>query len=568
MSQSLSPEQHEQLRGLIQALHEERITPEESARLEQWICQNEEARWVYVRYMNLVALLHWDRSEEFEPERVAPKSAKETTPSPIVDILGDIFQVGVNFFSRSFVWTLLLTVGLPGILLYMLVLSMSQQSSPEMPVATVTRTHECIWSEDSSFWRPGADLYANQRLELHKGLVEITFARGAKVLLEGPATFTVAGGGLGFLRDGSLVAMVEKGAEGFAIRTPALSIVDLGTEFGVRVVDEKGTGDVEVFHGKVELRAKAKDDPKNTMRQYLTMGQAARVEVSAADAALPTVRQVAPAVSKFVRQMPVSGVIVANFSGGAGNTRSDQFPGTAGSGWATGWNVGAHGNSKELSCVAAIDESSPLLGGGEYLRVLAERKAGNTDPDEWAAIDRRLAVTDVVDLTKPHVVTFNLRIDSLASFTKAGDRLSICTRNVELSRFVLPGSMSSGWHICMVGQGGTSQKLARSRNWYFLHRDEKGRSFGVDSGITPSEGSTYSFRIVVDPPARRWTPSIAVDGGKWTEYEALGMRSKGTAEKNGYWPYLNLFWQLQGSEKEGDVERIGFSVDSIRITPR
>jgi hypothetical protein len=40
---------------LIQALHEERLGPEDAARLDSWIRDDETARWIYVQYMNLYA---------------------------------------------------------------------------------------------------------------------------------------------------------------------------------------------------------------------------------------------------------------------------------------------------------------------------------------------------------------------------------------------------------------------------------------------------------------------------------------------------------------------------------
>ncbi len=51
---------------------------------------------------------------------------------------------------------------------------------------------------------------------------------------------------------GKLRVTVPPHAQGFAIRTPKLELVDLGTEFGVQVDDGKGT-EVQVFQGKVEL---------------------------------------------------------------------------------------------------------------------------------------------------------------------------------------------------------------------------------------------------------------------------------------------------------------------------
>ena len=97
MSDSLSREQFVELCGLIQALHDERITPEDSARLEEWVCRDEEARWIYVQYMNLYASLHWDKTQEPELDQAAPKTVVEASPSPILGFLGDVFRAGADF---------------------------------------------------------------------------------------------------------------------------------------------------------------------------------------------------------------------------------------------------------------------------------------------------------------------------------------------------------------------------------------------------------------------------------------------------------------------------------------
>lgn len=48
MSNSLSPEQLDELCRLIYALHEKSITPQQMARLEEWVCRDDEACWVYI----------------------------------------------------------------------------------------------------------------------------------------------------------------------------------------------------------------------------------------------------------------------------------------------------------------------------------------------------------------------------------------------------------------------------------------------------------------------------------------------------------------------------------------
>jgi len=564
---------------------------EQSKELIAMVSASKEARQIYIAHMFLHSLMH--RAARLTdavpvlPEELSGSAGTlpddgsqlgRPTRTLMLDFLGNVFRGGTDFLSRSLVLTLLLAVGLPGILFLLLVLHVTRQPGPVTPLAKITRTHECVWSEGTTALSTGAGVFAGEQLRLTEGLLEITFARGAKVLLEGPATFNVTDAAQGFLHNGSLVAKVQKGAEGFTIQTPAVAVVDLGTEFGVRVDDERGTAEVEVFQGKVELRATAEEGPSRTLRQHLVAGRAARVEVTDRQGALPIIREITPAVVSFVRQIPQvpkrplvpikpsdadkpEAAIVADFSGGEGNAQVDQFPGVAGSGWAAGWNVGEAG---ELKCITSIEQANPLLGGGKYLRVLVERQSGGSGACTCTAVDRRLALTNGVDLTKPHVVSFNFRIDVLNRFGEASDRLSICNRNVSQMEYEREGRPSSGWHICMVGKG---NKYAKSGNWALLRRDKKGKPIGVDSGIPPREGNTYSFRILVDPPARQWTPSIAVNGGKWIAFEPMGMRSKGTAKKNGYWPFLYFYCEMEGGNKGEDVEKIGFSVDSIRITP-
>jgi len=570
MSSRLSPDEREQLQSLIQALQEERITPEESARLEQWICHDEEARWFYVQYMNLVALLYWDRSEESEPVQPVSKESKEgkrAGESPVLGLLGDAFQAGVSFLSRSFVLTLLLAIGLPGILFLLLVIDMARQPVARPPVAVapltvaqVTRTHDCVWQPGSEALSDGALLLPGRQVRLSRGIVEIIFDSGARVLVQGPATFDAASAKQGFLRAGSLVAHVGAEARGFAVATPTATIVDLGTEFGVCVNEEGRAADVQVFQGEVEL-APAAAKNHDVARHRLAAGRAVRVAMSDRDSAV-VVTEIAPQKKRFVRELPApvqstQTAIVADFSGGAGDSQPDQFPGAAGSGWAGGWSVR---ETKKLNSTASIEEQNPLRGNGKYLRASIERQPGNSKAGLCAGVERRLTLDGPVDLTKPYVLSFDFRVDALRRFTSPGDRVSICSRR----RSQAESQEGSGWHICVVG--GESARFGHSGNWSFLQCDEASKRRNVDSGIPVREGSVYSFRILVDPPARQWTPSIAVDGGQPTAFAPMGMRSEGTAKDNGYWPFVHLFGRVRGGNEGANVEKISFSVDSIRIT--
>jgi hypothetical protein len=485
----------------------------------------------------------------------------------VLGFLGNVFLAGGEFLCRPPVLTLLLTVGLPVVMLLVLWVHIKSQPIPAMPVAKqpatqavappaaeIARTRDCVWEEPGEAPPVGASLAAGRRLRLREGFVELRFADGATVLLQGPATFDAVGGGRGFLRAGSLVAMVPEKARGFTVQTPAAAVVDLGTEFGVSVDDAQE--EVHVFRGEVVLETGPADVDREPTRRHLTAGSAASV-VLASGQNEATVHEIAFRADRYVRTLPPRPAIVADFSGGEGTSAVDQYPGIPGSGWATGWTYRA---TRDTNCTATVERDNPLADGGDYLRVLIERTTGAAPVRR--AIVRELDLDGPVDLRKPHVVSFSARVDSLSLFDNKSDTLLFCN-NVKREGTRPEIRNTSGWHIRVDAQ---DHGQVKARNWSFVSGDGKGYSESIDSGTPVHEGETYSFRVLVDPPGRQWTPSIAVSGGEWTTFAPMGMRSTGTAEECGYWPHLHLYWVMAGGNQGTEKERIGFSVDSIRIT--
>lgn len=124
---------------------------------------------------------------------------------------------------------------------------------PLKHVAVVTASENARWDSSGPSPALGRAL-APGTLKLLEGRVEIDFAIGARIAVRAPAEFTVMSGARAKLIRGDLAARVPRGAEGFIVDTPSVEVVDLGTEFGVKV-GENGVADVRVFKGKVEARA-------------------------------------------------------------------------------------------------------------------------------------------------------------------------------------------------------------------------------------------------------------------------------------------------------------------------
>jgi hypothetical protein len=117
-------------------------------------------------------------------------------------------------------------------------------------VAWLMNAQDCQWVGDESAM-PGRDMRAGKTLRLQRGLAEIQFDRGARLILQGPAGLELLSGNEARLLHGSLTARVPSEARGFTVISPRGKVVDLGTEFGLSV-DDRGNTAVHVFAGEVE----------------------------------------------------------------------------------------------------------------------------------------------------------------------------------------------------------------------------------------------------------------------------------------------------------------------------
>jgi hypothetical protein len=81
-------------------------------------------------------------------------------------------------------------------------------------------------------------------------MAKVTYDCGAEVVLQGPCEFIVEDSMLGRLTSGRMTAHVPRRAFSFAILSPQVDFVDLGTSFGIDVGDS-GTTQLHVFEGEV-----------------------------------------------------------------------------------------------------------------------------------------------------------------------------------------------------------------------------------------------------------------------------------------------------------------------------
>lgn len=110
-------------------------------------------------------------------------------------------------------------------------------------------------------------------LRLKSGMVKIEFFSGATLLAEGDVDLDIRSAWEVACLKGQVRVRVPPPAQGFRLHAPGMNLVDLGTEFGVRV-DAQGSAEVHVFEGEVEAH------PNQAEMRLLTEGQSLRRDTS------------------------------------------------------------------------------------------------------------------------------------------------------------------------------------------------------------------------------------------------------------------------------------------------
>lgn len=141
---------------------------------------------------------------------------------------------------------------------------------PRNPVATLDHVANATW-KSGKFATGGRLKPGSFRLET--GSAVIAFDRGARVVVEAPASFELRDDNSMTLRSGKVRAHVPEPAHGFKLQTPRFTAVDIGTEFGCDV-SISGSGELHVFDGNVDLQS----GPVRKSSVRLIENQAMRVE--------------------------------------------------------------------------------------------------------------------------------------------------------------------------------------------------------------------------------------------------------------------------------------------------
>jgi hypothetical protein len=259
----------ERFHELVQSQLEDRATADEQHELGQILRDHPWAQELYVEFIQDTASLRWWSAN-------GPPDEATYEIVPMASLVGPVrrpVSKRVPLFA-AVVASALIVVGAA-------LFSHFQQpgGDPENPgsVATVARLRGVEWSGNERVAEMSR-LSVGQSLQFKQGEMEIYFDQAVKLVVRGPAKFTIRSAREIYSTSGVLTARVGEAGVGFTIVTPTGRIIDLGTEFGVAIGD-KGATDVAVFRGAVDLTYGARQNKlEPSVSRRLVQGQGLRLD--------------------------------------------------------------------------------------------------------------------------------------------------------------------------------------------------------------------------------------------------------------------------------------------------
>jgi len=343
------------LATLLSKLVDGLITPAETAKLEDILRQNPAARAHYRAYVSN----HFDLSDSL-PGLEAPRNSGGLRRSSVLLAIAASLALiaGIAFMASRPDSNTSVT---------------SQDTATDViaqaPVLAVTAVTEDVrWSLKMPP-KPGIELAAG-RMELTAGTLALTLSGGQLVTLAAPSDFELIDETEVYLHRGSASLRIVGSAGPYGIRVPRGKVLDLGTEFSVKVAPD-GTADVWVFAGRALV---SRSDGASPREEYpLSAGQSLRIGETLMPSPAAPGDFVRPLLEADDPAAPPSNVI-AHFSAEfpASNLGSGQpFDGseTPADGWSYLWNpTGVLGDAANYRPLApnTINTFPSANGGGIF----------------------------------------------------------------------------------------------------------------------------------------------------------------------------------------------------------
>lgn len=250
----------EQMEPLLQKLFEEGLSTDEQKEFQKLLKDSKEAQEIYLDYCQMHAML-------CEESGYLAGNVPEITSKPKVKTL--------NFAPLYAIAAIFVVAGI-----YMLMTMTTKSGSQDFPfrgegVATVSKSVgvEFSYTQDGNKPFQAGDVMPAGLYELNKGVIQLDYSNGARLVVESPAIFELLDQKNIGLREGKVSAKVSEKAKFFTVQCAGVSIVDLGTEFSVYAKKDDYV-EAHVFNGLVDVRMHYEAGDQN---YEVSEGQAVRV---------------------------------------------------------------------------------------------------------------------------------------------------------------------------------------------------------------------------------------------------------------------------------------------------
>jgi hypothetical protein len=240
----------------------------EAAAVEQRLLADPSAQAEYLAWMEMQSILEWEHGQLTDKGGSLPIA----WPTELGGGAAEGPKAGNSWLFPGLLGFLTFSLIVTLILLF----AREYPPAPSTIVAHLTDMSEARWPAGVAAPAIGAPLGPGL-VRLEAGTVQIAFSSGAVAALTGPAELDLITPKRVFLRRGLMSPYVPPSARGFTVLAPEGQVVDLGTQFALRV-EGGGHTHLHVIDGTVQV---ASDATADGAAKDLTTGYSARMEASA-----------------------------------------------------------------------------------------------------------------------------------------------------------------------------------------------------------------------------------------------------------------------------------------------
>ena len=257
------------LHELADAWRDGSLSEPQAAELSQMLRDSEEARRYFRVEARMHGLLHWVVAAAAVGQTALSRSLPVNRPAAPalflrfqwLPLAAAVLMVGAVWWTRGW-W---------------------REDTPAESISTLVFADRCEWASPNAP-REGQRLPAGP-LRLRKGMAVIRFDGGAAAIIIGHTDLEVRSRGSALLHRGKVVVRASDQATGFVLKTPASDVLDLGTEFAVKVEDS-GATEIHTLEGLVAYRKPViagesygePDNESESVGELLPAGQALRYD--------------------------------------------------------------------------------------------------------------------------------------------------------------------------------------------------------------------------------------------------------------------------------------------------